>query len=172
MDFWQQLTGHLAANSGPYLAAAIFIGAFALMMGSTLLVRTNSVLRPLTRIRSAGDDPSMIIPAVLRTVEGTEEKVSLLEETCNRHLRESRLFMRHVGLVKYDAFDDVAGRQSFSLCLLDANKSGVLITNLTGKNFTRSYAVTLKDGEASRELSEDESRAVDEALSREVVGQV
>ena len=82
-----------------------------------------------------------------------------------RSIAESRACVRYVGLVRFDAFGDIGGQQSYSVCLLDAEKNGVLLTYLTGRNSTRSYAVPIAGGGTSRELSDEEKRALREALS-------
>ena len=79
--------------------------------------------------------------------------------------RESRSSIKQSALVRYDAFDDIGGQQSFSLCLLDGHKNGYILTYLTGRNSTRSYAVRVEKGRASRQLSDEESQAFVEAIS-------
>ncbi len=69
-----------------------------------------------------------------------------------------------IGLIKYNAFEDIGGMQSYSLCLLTREKNGVILTNLVGRNSTRGYALEVSDGDPSRKLSEEEQRALEKAL--------
>jgi hypothetical protein len=48
--------------------------------------------------------------------------------------------VRNVGLVRYDAFEDVGGRLSFSCALLDDLGTGVVMTSINGRHDTRVYA--------------------------------
>ena len=157
---------HLAANSGQYLLVALVLGLVALVVSIALLVRTRALLRPLDRLRTESDDTSQVLLSALHLVEENESRLADLSERVREHLEESRLLVRYVGLVRYDAFNDIAGQQSYSLCLLDSHRNGVV---LTAKASTRSYAVAIKGGEAHRKLSEEESRAMEVALSGDAV---
>lgn len=74
--------------------------------------------------------------------------------------------LNRVGVVRYDAFDEVGGRMSFSAALLDDAGRGVVLTAIHGRAETRSYLkqvpVTAESGQ--RELSPEESEAVAQAM--------
>jgi hypothetical protein len=74
--------------------------------------------------------------------------------------------LRHVALVRYDAFTEMSGRMSFSLALLDDRGDGVTITAMTGRTDTRVYAKSVSAGEGEHELSPEERQAVTAALGR------
>jgi hypothetical protein len=74
--------------------------------------------------------------------------------------------LRHVALVRYDAFTEMSGRMSFSLALLDDSGDGVTITAMTGRTDTRVYAKAIAAGEGEHELSPEERQAVASALGR------
>ena len=71
---------------------------------------------------------------------------------------------RGLGLVKYNAFEDIGGMQSYSLCLLTQEKRGFIITNLVGRTSTRGYALDIQDGKPSRNLSDEEKEAFEIAM--------
>jgi hypothetical protein len=169
MGFWDQIMAHLTEHAVRYLIVALALGVVAAAVAVTLLLRIRSVVRPFAKVRAKTDDVGELLQAVLQTTERAESKLNRMEESFAAHLEHSKTFVQHLALVRYDAFEDVAGMQSFSMCLLNADKDGVLITYLAGKNSTRSYAVTIHNGKASRELSDEETRAVDGALSREAL---
>lgn len=171
MSIWQQVSVHIAENSSAYIALALAMGLMSVCVMMVLLVRVNASMRPFKRLSAEGDSPSDVLPAVVRSVENTESYVTQLAEQLNAFLAESRSFIRHVGLVRYDAFDDIGGTQSFSLCFLDADRNGALVTYLTGKNSTRSYAVAIENGTAFRDLSDEEIRAMNQAMEAEPVPQ-
>lgn len=72
---------------------------------------------------------------------------------------------RHVGLVRYDAFEDVGGNQSFALAIFDDHGDGALITSLVGRADCRVYCKPLLAGRSERNLSQEEQRAIQEACS-------
>ena len=69
-----------------------------------------------------------------------------------------------MGLVKYNAFEDIGGMQSYSVCILTGERNGLLLTNLVGRNSTRGYALDINDGKPSRDLSDEEKVAFEQAL--------
>jgi uncharacterized protein DUF4446 len=73
--------------------------------------------------------------------------------------------LRRVALVRYDAFDDLGGRLSFSLAVLDARGDGVTLTSLAGREETRVYAKPISAGASPTDLSPEERQAVDAALA-------
>ncbi len=72
---------------------------------------------------------------------------------------------RHVGLVRYDAFEDVGGNQSFALAIFDDQGDGALVTSLVGRADCRVYCKPLLAGRSERNLSQEEQRAIQEARS-------
>src|SRR3954463_665928 len=68
-------------------------------------------------------------------------------------------------LVRYDAYNELSGQQSSSLALLDARKSGVVVSSIVHRDQARPFAKQLHDGESEIERSPEEREAVDTALS-------
>jgi hypothetical protein len=73
--------------------------------------------------------------------------------------------LRRVALVRYDAFDDLGGRLSFSLAVLDSRGDGVTLTSLAGREETRIYAKPVRAGVGAADLSPEERQAVAAALA-------
>ncbi len=71
--------------------------------------------------------------------------------------------VQRVGLVRFDAFEDVGGRVSFSLALLDGRGDGVVLSVLNGREAVRAYAKALVGGKPSHPLSEEEREAIAQA---------
>ena len=72
--------------------------------------------------------------------------------------------VRRVGLLRYDAFEDVGGRLSFSCALLDEHGTGVVLTSINGRQETRVYAKPVNGGTSSHNLSLEEEEAIRRAL--------
>jgi hypothetical protein len=162
----QAIQEYLTSNLAVFLTVTLLLALAALLVSLVVLMRIKSVLQPFKRVSGSTEDPGVLLPAVLKTVEDTDRRLEDITGTLEALLRESRSSFRHVGLVRYDAFEDVGGQQSYSLCMLDSDKNGFLVTNLTRRNSTRSYAVIVDSGEVSRRLSDEETRAMSEALDR------
>lgn len=72
--------------------------------------------------------------------------------------------VQHVGMVRYDAFQDLGGQMSFSLALLDRRRTGVVVSVLNGRDGSRGYAKAVVGGRPTLPLSEEEAEAVARAL--------
>ena len=72
--------------------------------------------------------------------------------------------LRHVAVVRYDAFGDMGGRLSFTAALLDDAGDGLVITSIHGRSEARTYAKGVKSGNSEQSLSPEEEQAVQLAL--------
>lgn len=75
--------------------------------------------------------------------------------------------LRHVALVRYDAFADVGGRLSYSLAVLDDTRSGLVLTTLAGKADVRTYVRTISAGSPEGSLTAEEQQAIEAAVRSE-----
>ncbi|MDP9022079.1 MAG: DUF4446 family protein [Actinomycetota bacterium] len=84
------------------------------------------------------------------------------------HLRNLlRAAVSRVGVVRYDAFDDMGGALSFSAALLDESGDGVVLSSINGRTEARTYAKPVIGGTSSYNLSPEEEAAIDAALTGE-----
>lgn len=67
-------------------------------------------------------------------------------------------------LVHYDAYGEMSGRQSTSIALLDANRSGIVLSSIHHRDQARLYAKEVHDGKPELELSPEEGEAIQRAL--------
>ena len=72
----------------------------------------------------------------------------------------------NTAIVRYDAYEDTGGHQSASLALLDATRTGVVVTAIQGRDYARIYMKELDRGKPSVALSPEEQEAVDRAMGR------
>ena len=68
-------------------------------------------------------------------------------------------------LVRYDAIEGAGGHQSASIALLDAGRSGVILTAIQGRDYARIYVKELDHGRPSVALSPEEEQAVERAMA-------
>ena len=79
--------------------------------------------------------------------------------------RKFNLSLSKTGIVNFDAFDDVFGKQSFALAILDQYNTGFVITSLYGTNSSNTYVREIKDGKSAIPLLEEEQEAVTKAMT-------
>jgi hypothetical protein len=92
-----------------------------------------------------------------------EAAVRALAGTDRRQQIDIQGAVRNVGLVRYDAFEDVGGRLSFSCALLDDRGTGVVMTSINGRHDTRVYAKPVSEGHSPYSLSIEEEEAIRQA---------
>lgn len=68
-----------------------------------------------------------------------------------------------IGLVRFDAFEDTGGAQSFALALVDDDGDGIVLTSLHSRPTTRVYLKAIRRGVADAPLSAEETRALQDA---------
>ena len=145
-------------NGEILVLVAAALGALGVILGITALARVRSISG---RFSWLTDHSSVdTLPKLLAAVENNGRDVRELQDAFQQALLEARTHFKRMSIVRYNAFDGVAGQQSYSLCLLDENQNGILISNLVGTNFSRSYAVEVKAGEPARPLGEEEKAAL------------
>jgi hypothetical protein len=71
--------------------------------------------------------------------------------------------LSHVGIVRFDAYRDLGGRQSTSVALLNSRTDGVVITTVVSREFARMYVKLVKDGVGDIPLAPEEQEAVQQA---------
>jgi hypothetical protein len=71
----------------------------------------------------------------------------------------------HRALVRYDAYNELSGRQSVSIALLDEQRSGIVLSCIHHREQARVYAKQVNGGQGELELSPEEAEAVRIALS-------
>jgi len=102
-----------------------------------------------------------------RSIQRLENAVRQLAQG-ERKLGELALgAVRHVGVVRFDAFEDMGGRLSFSAALLDGHGDGVVITSINGRQDTRCYAKQVQSWTSIHNLSDEERQAIKEASADE-----
>jgi hypothetical protein len=79
---------------------------------------------------------------------------------------ENAQALRHVAVIRYDAFTDTGGQLSWSMALLDDSGSGVVLTSIQGRNDSRSYAKNVADWSSETQLSPEEVDAISHARPR------
>ena len=131
-----------------------------------------------SRQRRRSEGPIQMDEVLAGMLEGQAARIVRLESAVRSLVgtdrRQEGLIegaVRHVGLVRYDAFEDVGGRLSFSCALLDDHGTGVVMTSINGRQDTRVYAKPIAEGHSSYNLSVEEEEAIRQALggSREAM---
>ena len=71
----------------------------------------------------------------------------------------------HTSLIRYDAWGEMSGQQSSTLALLDASRTGVVVSSILHRDHARVYVKQVHEGESELELSPEERQAIDAAMA-------
>ena len=142
---------------------SLALGAFALVLSA--LGRGRRRTEPAGPIQ-LDDALRGILEGHARGIKRLEAAVRSLHATDQGQQQLIEGAVRKVGLVRYDAFEDVGGRLSFSCALLDDRGNGVVVTSINGRQDTRVYAKPIMGGRSSYNLSTEEDEAIRQALAR------
>ena len=115
------------------------------------------------------DDSETFVEVVARNVEAMDElrdDVGGMRSEIKRLRYELGDAVRHVSVVRYDAFNDLAGRLSFSAALLDDAANGLVLTSIHARSETRLYIKGIRAGDSDNPLSPEEKQAVDVAMGQ------
>lgn len=109
--------------------------------------------------RSGGPRGTGGVNALPEDVHGLRQEVAALRA-------EAGDALRHLAVVRYDAFGDMGGHLSWSLALADDGGDGVVLTSIHGRSDARTYAKSIRDWRSDQQLSPEELEAVENARPR------
>ena len=93
-----------------------------------------------------------------------KNKLEELEKTLESVENLQAISLQKVGLVNYDAFEYLTNKLSYSLCLLDANDNGLIITSIFGREQSTNYIKIITNAKCSEKPSDEENEALKKAL--------
>jgi len=155
------------------VAAAIAVVSLAVAVALLVAVR---------RLRSAqqqvlGEEQLDLVSHAAGMQDAFEALRQYVEEVAVRldgRLSDTETALRraiaHRALVRYDAYNELSGRQSVSIALLDDERSGIVLSCIHHRDQARVYAKHMQDGEPELELSPEEAEAVRLALTLNPAG--
>ncbi len=106
-----------------------------------------------------------------KDIIGLYEDNKFLKTTVDKNKHDIRKLYKNmestfqkIGIVKYDAFQQMGGKLSFSLALLNENNDGFILNSVHSSEGCYSYTKEVKAGECSISLGEEEQKALDMAM--------
>ena len=154
-----------SATVGALLIVAIVTAVAAVVIAVIALLGQRRV-RASYRVFSQGsrDDVLTMLQRHIEEVAGLRDDVGALRDHSYGVRDMLAGCISRVHTVRYDAFDDMGGHMSFSSAFLDEHGDGMVITAINGRADTRVYAKAVQAGDSSHNLSDEEHRAIRQAL--------
>ncbi len=154
-----------ASVAGWIAIAAGAVAVLALVIVLVLHMRLRRVrAAQLTLQGSGGGDLVDFAVSLQGRVDGLHRALDDLTATLGRLERRVDSTVSRLAVVRYDAYENTGGHQSASVALLDASRTGVVLTAIQGRDYARIYIKELDDGRAAVSLSPEEQQAVERAM--------
>ena len=160
---------NITSTAGIVAIAAGAVAVIALLLCLALMVRLRRLRADQRVIIGDGSQDLVAHAAALRQqfevlygyvqdmAAGLTSRVEAAEQRLDQAIAYS-------ALVRYDAYGEMSGRQSTSIVLLDARRTGLVLSSIHHRDQARLYAKQVHEGRPELELSPEESEAVRLAL--------
>ena len=153
-------------------AGAIAIGAGVLAVaGLALAGVVGSRLRGIRSAQQAllGRGNSDLVDFAVSLQGRLDETYRSLDELASGIARLDRRVdgvVSRAAVVRYDAYESTGGHQSASIALLDASRTGIVLSAIQGRDYARIYVKEIEDGRSPVALSPEEQEAIDRAMKQ------
>lgn len=166
----------LTSTEGIAALAAGGVALVALLLAIVLAFKVRG-LRAAQRAVLGESDQRDLVEHAARLERGFVDLRDWVEETASRidarmAGAEARIdgCVAYRSLIRYDAYGEMSGHQSSSIALLDAHRSGVVMSSILHRENARVYVKQIVEGESQLELSPEEQQAVESALTSASAG--
>jgi hypothetical protein len=164
----------LSSTAGVVALVACAVGLAGLLVAAVALVRLRRLRAAQRVLLGPARAPEDLVEHAARIDEEFRALHAYVGEVVARldgrmSTAEARLdgAIAYRGLVRFDAFDEMSGRQSCSIALLDATRSGIVLTNISRRDQARLYVKHVVDGRGEHQLAPEEEEAIRVALAGE-----
>ena len=152
----------------------VIIGLVVLVIILLIVTITNSVrmknLKKNYKIFMSGNSVKNLEDTLIKRLEqvdflldanaANEKNVKILSKKMNQTYQK-------MGLIKYDALNEMGGKLSFSLAMLDEKNDGYIINAMHTREGCYTYIKEIVDGNSIIVLSEEEQKALNRAMGKE-----
>lgn len=114
-----------------------------------------------------GEDLKKVLDRVLAIQVKNSKDLTRIDKEIRKLEEQGTLHVQKVGLVRFNPFKETGGEHSFSLALLNAKNTGIILTGLHTRERTRLYIKAIKKGKSEHELSFEEKKALTKAQEQD-----
>ena len=155
----------LTSTAGIVALAAGAVAVVALILSATLALRLRRVRADQKAVLGDGKTDLVSHAASIQSQfaalnDYVEEVAARLDDRMTTAEKRLDGAIAYRSLVRYDAYGEMSGRQSTSIALLDASRSGVVLSSIHHREQARLYAKQVYGGRGELELSPEENEAI------------
>jgi hypothetical protein len=150
--------------TGPEIALTVVVALLVVWQGSTNF-RLNRLLRQYRQLATGveGQPLDELLQKILDRGVVESQTLTRLESDLTQLGEEVQSHIQNVGLVRYNAFDDTGGDQSYALALLDDHGNGAIVNGLFHRTECRVYVKPVQEWKSIYSMSDEESEAIRKA---------
>jgi Protein of unknown function (DUF4446) len=161
----------LTTTQGIVALAAAGVGVVALLWVIVLALKLRR-LRAAQKTVLGGETQADLVAHAAQVQEAFVQLRDWVEETAARleermATAEERIdgSVAYTSLVRYDAMGEMSGQQSSTMALLDARRTGVVVSSILHRDQARVYVKQVHEGQSELELSPEELQAIEAAMA-------
>ena len=159
--------GAISVNAVYIILGMLVITIVAIILSIVVLFKLRGLKRKYNLFMN-GKDAESLEPLLLKRFE--EIDALKLANTKNTQqiveiFDRLQFVYQKVGIVKYDAFNEMGGRLSFSLAMLDNRNNGYIINSMHSREGCYTYIKEIISGQSYIELGDEERNALNQALA-------
>jgi len=113
-----------------------------------------------------GANIEQLLLAHIEEVQQTVRKVDSLANDCQRLESISKECVQKVGIIRFNAFENMGSDLSFAIALLDYQNNGVIVSSIYSRSECHTYAKPIIAGNSSYFLTEEEKQALVQAINK------
>jgi uncharacterized protein DUF4446 len=157
----------VSVSTAEWIAIGASVVAVLALLVAVLAWRKLTAVRSAQQVLLGGGKQDLVDFAVSLQgrIDDLHRAVDEVAAGLSRVDRRVDTAVSKTSLVRYDAYEGAGGRQSASIALLDAGRSGVVVSAIQGRDYARIYVKELDRGRPNVALSPEEQEAVERAMA-------
>lgn len=162
------LTDIISSNSAYFILGIGIVLVVLFVFFIILAVKQEKLIKKYKKFMTGGSGENLESQIIARftDIDKLKADTKVINEELTKVQDNLLITYQKVGVVKYDAFKEMGGKLSFVLALLDKKNNGILINSVhSSREGCYTYLKEIINGESFLELSEDERKALNQALS-------
>lgn len=151
---------------GYILLGIIVLIVILLVVTIVQTIKTNKLKKKYNKFMQ-GKDAKSLEADIIKLYEDNKDIKSMTDtnrQDIKKIFKNMELTFQKIGIVKYDAFQQMGGKLSFSLALLNENNDGFILNSVHSSEGCYSYTKEIKGGECEISLGNEEEKALNIAM--------
>ncbi len=153
-----------------YILLGVIVLTVILLIVTIVQIAKTSKLKKKYNKFMQGKDAKSLEADIIKLYEDNHDLKSMTDtnrQDIKKLYKNMELTFQKIGIVKYDAFQQMGGKLSFSLALLNENNDGFILNSVHSSEGCYSYTKEIKNGECEISLGNEEEKALNIAMGND-----